>query len=67
MRWSEVMCATLRETRHMSPPLVTETLASGLSADPLFRDLLANHHLRPEHAMGLERAVEIMELRFSEF
>jgi hypothetical protein len=65
MRWSEVMCAALRESRPMSPPRVAETLASGLAADPLFCDLLANVRLNPEHKMALARAVEIGGSRFS--
>jgi hypothetical protein len=43
----------------MSPSRVSETLASGLAADPLFCDLLANLHLHLEHEVDLDRVVEI--------
>jgi hypothetical protein len=67
VRWSKAMCAALRENRPMSPPRVTETVASGLAADPLFCDLLANVYLHLEHEVDLERVVEIGDLRFSGF
>jgi Tetracyclin repressor-like, C-terminal domain len=38
---------------------VAETLASGLAANPLFCDFLANLHLHLEHEVDLERVVEI--------
>jgi hypothetical protein len=37
----------------MPPPQVTETLANGLAADPVFGDLLANLHLHLQHEVGL--------------
>lgn len=43
----------------MSPSRVSETLASGLAADPLFCDLLANLHLHLEHEVDLDMVVEI--------
>jgi hypothetical protein len=51
----------------MSPSRVTETLANGLAADPVFGDLLANLHLHLQHEVDLERVVEIIDLRFSVF
>src|SRR5580693_4378741 len=41
-RWSNTVCAALREPGRMSPSPVAETLANGLAADSLFCDLLAN-------------------------
>jgi AcrR family transcriptional regulator len=59
VRWSNTVCAGLREPGPMSPSRVAETLASGLAADPLFCDLLANLHLHLEHEVHLDRVVEI--------
>ena len=67
MRWSKTMSATLRKPGPMSPPRTAETLASGLAADALFCDLLANLPLHLEHQVDLERVVEIGGLRFSGF
>ena len=58
-RWSNTVCAALREPAPMSPSRVTGTLADGLAADPLFCDLLANLHLHLEHAVDVDRVVEI--------
>ncbi|ORV88472.1 transcriptional regulator [Mycobacterium interjectum] len=58
-RWSNTVCAELAEPGPMSPARVAETLASGLVADPLFCDLLANLHLHLEHEVEIERVVEI--------
>ena len=58
-RWSNILCAALREPGPMSPSRVAETLANGLAADPLFCDLLANLHLHLEHEVDLDRVVEI--------
>ena len=44
-RWSNTMCAALREPAPMSPSRAAGTLADGLAADPLFCYLLANLHL----------------------
>ncbi|WP_425176762.1 hypothetical protein [Mycobacterium sp.] len=52
-----MMYAALRESRPMSPPRVAETLASGLAANPLFGDLLANVHLHRKREVDLERAL----------
>jgi Bacterial regulatory proteins, tetR family len=41
-RWSNTVCAALREPGPMSPSRVAETLVNGLAADSLFCDLLAN-------------------------
>jgi hypothetical protein len=46
---------------------VAKTLANGLAADPLFRDLLAALHLHLKRQVDLERVVEIGGLPFSEF
>ena len=54
-RWSNTVCAALREPAPMSPSRVAETLANGLAADPLFCDLLANLHLHLEHEVDLDR------------
>jgi AcrR family transcriptional regulator len=59
VRWSNTVCAALREPGPMSPSRVADTLANGLAADPLFCDLLANLHLHLEHEVDLERVVEI--------
>jgi hypothetical protein len=67
VRWSKAVCATLSEPGPMSPSRVTETLANGLAADPVFGDLLANLHLHLQHEVDLERVVEIIDLRFSVF
>jgi AcrR family transcriptional regulator len=58
-RWSNTVCAALREPAPMSPSRVAGTLADGLAADPLFCDLLANLHLHLEHEVDLDRLVEI--------
>src|SRR5277367_4235233 len=56
VRWSNTVCAALREPDPMSPSRVAETLANGLAADPLFCDLLANLHLHLhlEHEVDLD-------------
>jgi hypothetical protein len=62
VRWSNTVCESLREPGPMSPSRVAETLASGLAADPLFGDLLANLHLHLEHEVDLETIVEIRRI-----
>jgi AcrR family transcriptional regulator len=59
VRWSNKVCAELGEQGLMPPARVAETLATGLVADPLFCDLLANFHLHLEHEVDVERVVEI--------
>lgn len=59
VRWSAVVCEKLGEPGSMTPERVAETLASGLAADPLFCDLLANLHLHLEHEVEIERVIEI--------
>lgn len=59
VRWSDTVCAALREPGPMSPSRVAETLADGLAADPLFCDLLANLHVHLEHEVDLDRVVKI--------
>lgn len=58
-RWSDSVCAALREPGPMSPVRVAETLADGLAADPLFCDLLANQHLNLEHEVSAEQVIEV--------
>jgi AcrR family transcriptional regulator len=58
-RWSNTVCAALREPGPMSPSRVAEALANGLAADPLFCDLLANLHLHLEHEVDLDRVLEV--------
>jgi hypothetical protein len=53
MRWSNTMCAALREPGGMSPSWIFETLANGPAADPLFCEVLGN--LQPhEHEVDLD-------------
>ncbi|OSC42649.1 TetR family transcriptional regulator [Mycobacterium decipiens] len=59
VRWSETVCEKLGGPGPMTPPLVAEALASGLAADPLFCDLLANLHLHLEHEVDVDRVVEV--------
>ena len=59
VRWSSAVCAELDGPGPMSPARVAETLANGLTADPLFCDLLANLHLHLEHEVDIERVVDI--------
>src|SRR3984893_14640587 len=65
VRWSNTVCAALREPDPMSPSRVAETLAIGLAADPLFCDLLANLHLHLEHEVDLDKDVAIRPTRAS--
>ena len=67
MRWSNIVCATLRTLGPMVPLRTAETLANGLAANPFICDLLANVQLHLEHKVDLERVVEISDLRFSRF
>ena len=67
MRWSNTVCATLWTPGPVAPSRTAETSASGLAADPLFCDLLANLPLHLEREVDLERVVEIGGLRFSGF
>ena len=62
VRWSETVCARLREPGPMSPARVAETLAQGLVADPLFCDLLANLHLHLEHEVEVERVLGFKQI-----
>lgn len=59
VRWSDTVCAALSEPGPMSPSRVAETLATGLAADPLFCDLLANLHLHLEHEVKIDRVIEV--------
>jgi AcrR family transcriptional regulator len=61
-RFSDTVCATLREPGPMSPARVAEALADGLARDPLFCDLLANLHLHLEHEVALERVLEFKQI-----
>jgi hypothetical protein len=57
----------LRKPGPIAPSRTVETLANGLTADPLFCDLLADLLLHLEREVDLERVVEIGGLRFSGF
>lgn len=57
-RWSDTVCTALSQPGPMSPAGVAAILADGLSADPLFCDLLANLHLHLEHEVDAERVVD---------
>jgi AcrR family transcriptional regulator len=59
VKWSSTVCEKLAEPGPMSPARVAEALASGLAADPLSCDLLANLHLHLEHEVEVERVVDI--------
>ncbi|BBZ11607.1 TetR family transcriptional regulator [Mycobacterium branderi] len=59
VRWSDSVCDGLQQPGPMSPSRVAETLATGLAADPLFCDLLANLHLHLEHEVDLDRVIEV--------
>ena len=62
VRWSKTMCAELSGLAVASPSRVAETLATGLAADPLFCDLLANLHLHLEHEVDVEKVVEVRRI-----
>jgi AcrR family transcriptional regulator len=57
-RWSETVRRALQAQGPVSPSALTEILVSGLSADPLFCDLLANVPLHLEHDVDVERVRE---------
>ncbi|KLO28025.1 transcriptional regulator [Mycolicibacter heraklionensis] len=57
--WSDTVCTALQQSEAMSPDRVAATLASGLAADPLFCDMLANLHLHLDHEVDAERVIEI--------
>jgi hypothetical protein len=57
----------LRKPGPMAPSRTVETLTNGLTADPLFCDLLANLLRHLEHKVDLERVIEIRDLRFPGF
>jgi hypothetical protein len=57
-RWSASVCGALRARRSPAPAALAEVLVSGLSADPLFCDLLANVPLHLEHDVDVERVKE---------
>jgi hypothetical protein len=59
VQWSATVCEKLGEPGSMTPERVADTLATGLAADPLFCDLLANLHLHLEHEVEIERVIEI--------
>ncbi|UVO14189.1 TetR/AcrR family transcriptional regulator [Mycobacterium sp. SVM_VP21] len=58
-RWSATVCAALSEPGPMSPARVATILTSGLVADPLFCDMLANLHLHLEHEVDVDRVIEV--------
>ena len=65
--WSKAVCATFGQPSPMSPSRAAKTLANGLAADIFFCDVLANLHPLLKHKVDLERVVEILDLRFSDF
>ncbi|WP_046316053.1 TetR family transcriptional regulator [Mycobacterium sp. UM_Kg1] len=58
-RWESYVCTALSEPGPMSPARVASTLTSGLVADPLFCDMLANLHLHLEHEVDADVVVEV--------
>jgi AcrR family transcriptional regulator len=58
-RWADTVRDALRAAQSpVTAATVAEVLASGLAADPLFCDLLANVPLHLEHDVGVERVAE---------
>jgi hypothetical protein len=57
-RWSETVCGAIRGQGETTPAALAEIMVSGLSADPLFCDLLANVLLHLEHDVDVERVGE---------
>jgi len=58
-RWAATVCAALDQPGPMSPERVAATLTTGLAADPLFCDMLANLHLHLEHEVDAGRVIEV--------
>ena len=58
-RWADTVCAALDQPGPMSPERVAATLTTGLAADPLFCDMLANLHLHLEHEVDAGRVIEV--------
>lgn len=58
-RWSASVCTALHEPNPMTPAQVAAILTSGLVADPLFCDMLANLHLHLEHEVDAQLVVEV--------
>ncbi|WP_420109220.1 TetR family transcriptional regulator [Mycolicibacter arupensis] len=58
-RWESNVCTALSEPGPMSAARVAATLTSGLVADPLFCDMLANLHLHLEHEVDADVVVEV--------
>ena len=61
-RFSDTVCKSLSEPGPMSPARVADALASGLAADPLFCDLLANLHVHLEHEVELEQVLDFKQI-----
>jgi AcrR family transcriptional regulator len=57
-RWAAAVSDGLRDQAPVTPAAVAGVLASGLAADPLFCDLLANVPLHLEHDVDVERVAE---------
>ena len=53
-RWSDTVCDALRARAPVTASTLATVLASGLDADPLFCDLLANVPLHLEHDADIE-------------
>jgi AcrR family transcriptional regulator len=61
-RFSDTVCESLGEPGPMSSARVAGALASGLAADPLFCDLLANLHVHLEQEVELERVLGFKQI-----
>lgn len=59
VRWSNTVCEKLAQPGPMTPSRVAETLADGLTDDPLFCDLFANVRLTLEHEVEVKSVVAI--------
>jgi AcrR family transcriptional regulator len=57
-RWSDTVCGAIRGQGETTPAALAEIMVSGLSADPLFCDLLANVPLHLEHDVDVQRVAE---------
>ncbi|GAA5196236.1 TetR family transcriptional regulator [Rugosimonospora acidiphila] len=61
-RWSEFASAALRAQAPVTAPTLAEILVSGLDADPLFCDLLANVPLHLEHEAALGHVADFKRI-----
>ncbi len=61
-RWSDTVCDALGTQEPAAASTVAAVLATGLDADPLFCDLLANVPLHLEHDVDIERVAEFKRI-----